>query len=509
MLKKLRSQLLWIVLVFALVIPTASAQAQTSGNLLRNGDFEEGDYLSGWAFQDNIPEVQVAPGWRAFYADVPPDYATKPARCSQEGNGCYWARPEFRDNKAAEFAYRVQSGLKSQKYFTFGRQHEAGLMQQVAGIEPGTKLHFQAFVQLWSCMAGELWSVCPTMPYSNSPAPMHARVGIDPTGGTNPWAGTVIWAGENNTVDTWLLLQVDAVAQADKVTVFVYTRADWTDMIPRIHNDVYIDNASLVSTGMAAKTTTKTTTTTKTGTTSTAKFNPGPIPEGATVYVAIEKDSLSKIAKKNGITLALLRQFNVGRIRPNDIVVVGDKFIVGGIDPASIPTPQPTATPAKSSSTTTTTAPFNPGPIPEGATVYVAVSGDSLSKIAKKNGITLAQLRQYNVGRIRANDVVEIGDKFIVGGVIPTSTPAPAATATPTAATTTTTTTTSTSESGAKFKPAPIPAGSTVYVAAAGDTLSSIAKKFSLTLTRLRELNVGRIRPDDSVWVGDQLVVGP
>ncbi|HNT78587.1 MAG TPA: LysM peptidoglycan-binding domain-containing protein [Anaerolineae bacterium] len=434
MLKKLLFQSLWIILITALVIPMAPAQAQgISGNLLRNGDFEEGDYLSGWAFQDNIPEVQVAPGWRAFYLDVPPAYATKPARCSEEGAGCYWARPEFRDNKAAEFAYRVQSGLKSQKYFTFGRQHEAGLMQQVTGIQPGTKLHFQVFVLLWSCMAGAQWSICPTTPYSNSPAPMHARVGIDPTGGTNPWAGTVIWAGENNTVDTWLQLQVEAVAQADKVTVFVHTRADWTDMIPRIHNDVYVDNASLVSTGIAPSATT----------------SPSP---------------------KETIT-----------------------------------------TPAKTTATATTKGKFTPAPIPAGAEVYVVVAGDSLSKIAKKSGITLAKLRELNVGRIRPNDLIIVGDKLVVGGVIPTraTTPPPAATTVAATATPAAATTPPATESGAKFKPAPIPAGSTVYVATAGDTLSAIAKKFGLTLTRLRELNVGRIRPNDSIWVGDQLVVGP
>ncbi len=343
-LKKLSLSALWIVLIAALLVPLAPAVAQSGGDLLRNGDFEEGDYASGWAFQDNIPEVQVAPGWRAFYADFPPAYAIKPARCNDNpNNGCYWARPEFRDNKAAEFANRVQSGLKSQKYFTFGRQHEAGMMQQVTGIVPGTRLHFQAFVMLWSCMAGENWSTCPTTPYSNSPSLMHARVGIDPTGGTDPLAPTVVWSAESNDVDVWLQLQVEAVAQSDRVTVFTYTRADWTDMIPRVHNDVYVDNASLVVVGAAApqpktvtpvKTTTPAkTTTTTTGTpapaTSQSKFKPAPIPAGAEVYVVVKGDSLSKIAKKNSITLAKLRELNVGRIRPNDIVWVGDKLVVG------------------------------------------------------------------------------------------------------------------------------------------------------------------------------------
>lgn len=350
----------WVVVLSLLAMVLSSAapvHAQTIGdNLLVNGDFEDGDLLSGWPFQDNIPEVQVAPGWRAFYLDTPPSYVQMPVACEDKDVGCFWARPEFRDNKDIEFAYRVQSGHKSQKYFTFGRQHEAGLMQRVSGITPGVTLHFQAFVQLWSCMASaDSWSTCPTAPYSNSPALMHARVGIDPTGGTNPWAATVIWAGENNQVDQWLQLQVEAVAQADAVTVFVYTRADWTDRIPRIHNDVYIDNASLVIVDPDASTATPpvetvvdqpvatpeqsatseptpvaSQPTAGTSTVSSAHntFKPAPIPEGATVYTAQPGDSISLIAWNHDLSLAEFRAMNEGRIHPNDLVWPGDEFVV-------------------------------------------------------------------------------------------------------------------------------------------------------------------------------------
>lgn len=223
----------------------AKAQ-QPEVNLLVNGDFEAGAG-EAWPFQDGIPEVQVAPGWRAFYLDLPPAYAQVPSNCEADKPGCYWRRPEFRGMSAAEFAYRIRGGFLSQKYFTFGGQHEAGLLQQVGGIQPGARLRFSVYMQTWSCLPQEAWNKCPTAPYSNQPAPMHTRVGIDPTGGTDPWATTVVWSPEMDAYDAWTLFQVEADAQADKVTVFTYSRADWTDSWFRLNNDVYIDDASLVA----------------------------------------------------------------------------------------------------------------------------------------------------------------------------------------------------------------------------------------------------------------------
>ena len=220
--------------------PARVAAQQGPTNLLVNGGFESWDWNApGWPFQNGIPEVQVCPGWHAYYVDKPPDGVTAPE---------YWKRPEFRDVKTAEFAYRVHSGFLAQKYFTFGGQHMAGLYQQVGGIAPGTPLRFSIYMQTWGCMAGEGdWNVCPTGVLSNNPAPMHTRVGIDPYGGTNAWSPNVVWSGEMEAYDAWTRFQVDAVAQAGTVTVFTYSYADWFDYVFRISNDVYIDDGSLIA----------------------------------------------------------------------------------------------------------------------------------------------------------------------------------------------------------------------------------------------------------------------
>ena len=76
---------------------STSVQAQAPGpNLLTNGDFEM-NTGGAWPFQDGIGEVQIAPGWRAFYVDDRPAYAKVPDYCSPKDKNCGWGRPEFRD----------------------------------------------------------------------------------------------------------------------------------------------------------------------------------------------------------------------------------------------------------------------------------------------------------------------------------------------------------------------------------------------------------------------------
>ena len=72
---------------------------------------------------------------------------------------------------------------------------------------------------------------------------MRMRIGIDPTGGTNPWAGSIVWSEEQNPLDAWSLFSVEAVARANSVTVFTSSAPDY----PSKHNNVYWDDASLTA----------------------------------------------------------------------------------------------------------------------------------------------------------------------------------------------------------------------------------------------------------------------
>lgn len=345
-----RKFLIIVALVASLAIslrtlPPQAAQAQEPGvNLLRNGDFEEGAG-GAWPFQDGIPEVQVAPGWHAFYVDNPPSYAKIPVHCINDPQCSYWRRPEFRGVSAAEFSYRVHKGFLAQKYFTFAGQHEAGLYQQVGGITPGTQLRFSAYMVTWSCMpSAELWNNCPTAPLSNRPAPMHTKVGIDPTGGTNPWSPNIVWSPELNAIDNWTLFSVEAVATNSTVTVFTYSWADWTDYFFRVNNDVYLDTASLVVVGDPAPAPQSTALPTQNVVeTRVVEYTPAPtatpLPDGTIVHTVRAGDTLYAIAYDYNVPADQIIALNA--LSDPGLINIGQELIIsrpGGVI-------QPTATP--------------------------------------------------------------------------------------------------------------------------------------------------------------------
>jgi hypothetical protein len=80
--------------------------------------------------------------------------------------------------------------------------------------------------------------------HSDFPSDMHLRVGIDPTGGTDPFSPNVVWSVEAPAWDTWAHFQVQAIAQSNTITVFTHSHPEWD--WARANNDVYIDDATLV-----------------------------------------------------------------------------------------------------------------------------------------------------------------------------------------------------------------------------------------------------------------------
>ncbi len=390
----------------------AAAQQGGGGNLLYDGDFEMGAGAA-WPFQDGIPEVQVAPGWRAFYVDYPPAKARFPVSCGTNYETCsYWRRPEFRGVSAVEYPTRVHGGGLSAKYFSYSGQHEAGFFQQVANIKPGTVLRFSAFMQTWSCMPDNgNWSSCPNGDKSKNPSPMHTKVGIDPTGGADPWSPNIVWSAEVDAYDVWTQISVDAVAKNSTVTVFTYSWADWNDGYFRVNNDVYVDDAVLIAIGKGAVPA-------ATRAASSAPVAPAgtpiPVPAGGTSYVVQQGDKLSIIAKKYGLTVAQLQAANnisdVNRIKAGQTLVIPPK----GAAAAPAATPKPGTTPAP------TIKPGTPVPtvaVPAGGTTYVVQEGDKLSLIAKKYGVTVAQLQAAN--NISDVNRIKVGQTLVIPGKKP------------------------------------------------------------------------------------------
>ena len=333
-----------------------SSRAQVSGpNLLADGNFEA---PTPWALQDGIDEVQVASGWRAWYLDVAPRTVKAPSNCSDSGSryDCYWMRPEFRNNDAASFPDRVHSGLRSQKYFSYGRMHEAGLYQRVAGITPGAMLRFSIYIEAWQCSNPDACGQGGT--HSDAPADMHLRVGIDPYGSTDPLSANIVWSREQPAFDRWVQFSVEAKAAGQAVTVFTHSRPEWD--VARANNDVYLDDARLEVVESSTVAATPSTPGTPTATI-TPLPTPTPRPDGAIVHVVQAGDTLFGIARQYGVSLDDLYRLN--HLTPASIIELGQTLIVKTATPTAAP-PTITNTP----STTPTAAPPTPTLPPPTAT---------------------------------------------------------------------------------------------------------------------------------------------
>jgi LysM repeat protein len=340
----------------------AYAEAPGPTNLLVDGDFEA---PSPWPWQDGIGEVQVGPGWRGWYLDVAPDYVKPPVNCgdSKAGYHCYWMRPEFRDNIAASFANRVHGGVRSQKYFSFGRMHEAGLYQRVGGIKPGSTVRFSIYIQAWMCHDIDKCGMNGIR--SDAPSDMHLRVGIDPYGGDNPFGPNVVWAPEMEAFDRWVEFAVETQARADTVTVFTHSRPDWP--WARVSNDVYLDDASLVvvqSAPVASK------------------------PSGQPIIAK----SASQLAKAAAARLRLTRLLQRPGERP-----LGMNPIEGAVAPATLAS-QPSVT--------------TPTPTSGAKRTHVVALGDTLTNIAARYNTTVAALMQAN--NITNMDLIFLGLTLLV-----------------------------------------------------------------------------------------------
>jgi LysM repeat protein len=126
-------------------------------------------------------------------------------------------------------------------------------------------------------------------------------------------------------------------------------------------------------------------------------------------YVVIKGDTLAKIAKKNGVSVRALEAANPS-VQPTKLKV-GQKLTL----------------PAGGSAVSSASAAAAPGMATDtgsGETVYTVKSGDTLSKIAKRNGVTVKALESANG---LSTTKIKVGQKLkIPGQAAAVSAPAPA-----------------------------------------------------------------------------------
>ena len=366
--------------------PLSAPVAQDGPNLLVNPGFES-PYSkqcchTSPAFFPNTPidEVQVAQGWLGWWLEPDQD-PLHPGSCENiPGCRVAWHRPEWREaNCGAVCANRIRSGGNAQKYFTFFSVHDAGMYQRVTGLVPGQRVRFSVYMHAWSNHSNAITS-------TGQPS-MGMRIGIDPFGGTNPYAGSVQWTPVNDIYDVWGLYSMEAVVQGSAVTVF--TRS--TPQEPLQHNDIYVDDASLVVVG------------------SGPVSNPNPAPAATAAlpqqptglrYTVVPGDNYYRIARRFGISVNALLTANPSAT-PN-LLRVGQVLIIPGVTSGPAPT---VGAPAPTSVAPTSSAP------PAGAISYVVQRGDNLYRLSVRFNTTIARIKQLNN---LTGDIIFIGQVLII-----------------------------------------------------------------------------------------------
>lgn len=199
------------VLVGSLV--AGPARAQETPNLLHNPSFEEGMYHVSMS---NF----IGDGWSYWYQ----------GRAADDPRGWYMPEPEF--GLIANRPGQAHHGLKSQRWFNTWAIHNAGLSQRVK-VPADSWLRFSIWMFNWSSQKDD---------FGISESVHHKRVGIDPTGGVDPFSPDIVWGNLDQTMDVWVQLAVIAQAKGEHVTVYVQERPEYSVK----HNDVLVDNAELV-----------------------------------------------------------------------------------------------------------------------------------------------------------------------------------------------------------------------------------------------------------------------
>ena len=264
--------------------------------------------------------------------------------------------------------YQIHGGTAAWNIRKGGAPFTAGGYQQVSGIAIGSTIHASVWGQNYtcndqvhSCIGGD------GKHHSDTSSGAVIRVGVDPSGGTNPSSGQIVWSATNGAFDNWTQVAVDAVNCNATVTIFLFA----TQVSGMFINSVYFDDASLTVTTLGTGTTATCgaasgSTAGAAGSTpvpTVAKYAPfvqkqdGLQPDGSIVHTVQPGDTLAGIAYAYKITLDQLRQLN--NIQPGDnFLKTGQKIIVRGPTPLAPTTePKPTFAPTSGAVLVTVVSP--------------------------------------------------------------------------------------------------------------------------------------------------------
>jgi hypothetical protein len=211
------------LLASALAFPALAAPQMQGGNLLTNGDWEQGT-LGGWEWWSYNTEVRI-PDTKQ------PDLDLSFYSPSFQPSEFKWNHAEGGNQAGAV------SGDKWRKF--------RGGYFQTAAVPAGARVRFSVWVNEF-CQADD-----------GHKCPVILKAGIDPNGGGNWQSGDVQWVGTEITNNKYQQLTTNevTVGASGKVTVFTWGEPKE----PVIYNAAYFDDAVLTLTAAPPATTPTTT----------------------------------------------------------------------------------------------------------------------------------------------------------------------------------------------------------------------------------------------------------
>ncbi|OLN89002.1 LysM domain-containing protein-like protein 6 [Colletotrichum chlorophyti] len=208
-------------------------------------------------------------------------------------------------------------------------------------------------------------------------------------------------------------------------------------------------------------------------------------------------DGCSSITSRNGITFSQLLAWNSGVGSNCEGLWANVNVCVGAI--GSTPVVTPTPTPTKPANGVTTPQPTQPGMVSNCNKFDLVKTGDGCSTVTARNGITFAQLLQWNTGvgsnceGLWANVNVCVGTIGSTPVVTPTPTPTKPANGVTTPQPT---------------QPGMVSNCNKFYLAKSGDSCDKIASSGGITFAQLLAWNSGVKSDCTGLWANTNVCVG-